>query len=104
MITINSDSLEITLDLLKSIDFKQHNVYFNDGTYSYQVNGLNIQYEDFEVNGMFQRLETRFQLLLNGADHLEFYFDRGQIKFSPRKATTPVTDIGMPPEVAPYHF
>lgn len=104
MIVITKDSLKTSLDLLKTVDFNSTVIFFNDGVYSYQIVSLSIQYDDFEANGMFQRLESRFTLHLSGSEDVVFYFDDVGVKFAPHKSKLPTQNVGVPTEVAQYNI
>ncbi|MHA2861447.1 hypothetical protein [Vibrio harveyi] len=104
MVIFTADSLALMLDLLKQVDFKTNHFYFNNGHQQDQVVGLDIQYEDFECNGSFQRLETRYRLKLTNGERVEFWFNRGQMKINTIKASQPMTDIGTPTQISQYNF
>lgn len=104
MIIITSDSLHIALNLLKEADFSRDQIFYNDGVYTHQVSAFNIKYEDFEVDGMFLRQETRYTLMLHASDCVEFWFDREQVRFESRKIVLPHSNVGLPSEIAQHNF
>ena len=104
MVVFTTDSLNLVLDLLKTVDCTQHNIYFNDGHHQHQLVEFQVQYEDFECNGMFQRLEVRYRMVLAGGETVEFCFHNGQLKIEAIKVITPKHDIGTPTTIAEFNF
>ena len=104
MLVFTADSLNVVLDLLKTADYTQHNIYFNDGHHQQQIAGFEVQYEDFECNGMFQRLEVRYRMKMIAGEVVEFCFHNGQLKMEPMKAAAQKQDIGTPVKIAEYNF
>ncbi|MDK9736845.1 hypothetical protein KI655_05980 [Vibrio sp. D404a] len=104
MLVFTTDSLKLVLDLLKTADYTQHNIYFNDGQHQHQLVDFEIQCEDFECNGMFQRIEVRYRMKMAGGEAVEFSFHNGQLRMEPMKATSPKHDIGTPSKIAEYNF
>ena len=104
MLVFTADSLNLVLDLLKTADYAQHNIYFNDGQHQHQLVGFEVKFEDFECNGMFQRLEVGYKMKMSSAELVEFCFHNGQLKMEPMKAFAPKHDIGTPSKIAEYNF
>ncbi|MCG9629537.1 hypothetical protein [Vibrio sp. Isolate30] len=104
MLVFTADSLNLVLDLLKTADYTQHNIYFNDGQHQQQLAGFEIQYEDFECNGMFQRLEVGYRMKMASGAVVGFCFNNGVLKMEPMKAVAPKQDIGTPSKIAEYNF
>ncbi len=104
MLIINHDSILITIGLLKTINLKDNIVFFNDGVRNHQIMDLIIEYKDFEVNGMYQCIESSYKLVFNNAQSIEFYEKNGEINFHSRSLPIPHEHTGIPLEVSKYNF
>ena len=99
MITITSNSILVTLDLLNRIDFNKNQVFYYDYDHAYQI--LNIVKEK---NGS----DDNYELILGGASNLKFKVCDDEIQFSPRKVhiSHEIANkiSGMPPDISMYSF
>ncbi|WP_339388758.1 hypothetical protein [Vibrio caribbeanicus] len=104
MIIINSDSLHIGLDLLKSTDFNTNIVFYNDGMHNHQIQSFKELKEDFEVNGVLKSSVTSYCLTFINSDKVEFYFESKIAKFCSHKLSLPKNDIGTPKSISKFTF
>jgi len=104
MITITIDSLAVSLDFLKSVDFKEHLIFINDGHKSVQILSLTVITEDFEVNGMSVNQEVGYELKLHGEKKISFSIDSKGLKISGLECKPDHVVKEMPSKISQYTF
>lgn len=90
MIILTADSLNVSMPLLKTVNFEQNHFYFNNGSRNYRIIKLQTCYNEFEVNGMYSACESRYKLSLEGENDLEFWLSNGKPLFAANSSSTVV--------------
>lgn len=90
MIILTADSLNVSMPLLKTVNFEQNHFYFNNGSRNYRIIKLQTCYDEFEVNGMYSACESRYKLSLEGENDLEFWLSNGKPLFAANSSSTVV--------------
>lgn len=92
------------VDFLKSVDFKEHLIFINDGHKSVQILSLTVITEDFEVNGMSVNQEVGYELKLHGEKTLSFSVDGNGVKVSGLECKPDLVVKEMPSKISQYTF
>lgn len=80
MITITPSSLISMINTLKLADFDTEEIYLSDETYHKRITHFHAHLDHFEVNGMYQSLETKYTLTFNDLERASFWNEGGELR------------------------
>ncbi len=103
MIIFSLESLHIATRVIKAEGVKGSNIFINDGNESRELLDFEVKYIDFEVNGMYQALESSYVLRFSDTT-ITYSLNGDKAKITPFKSSLPVRDTGMPSEVSAFQF
>ncbi|SON51653.1 hypothetical protein [Vibrio tapetis] len=103
MIVISLESLNIVTEFLKTLNIKNNTIFINDGTASRELVDFEVKSLDFEVNGMYQALESEYVLHFQDAS-ITYSLNGNKIQIQPFMSSLTPSDNGMPSEVSAFHF
>ncbi|MDN3682891.1 hypothetical protein QWZ04_21535 [Vibrio tapetis subsp. quintayensis] len=103
MIIISLESLNIVTGFLKTLNIKNSNIFINDGTASRELVDFEIKCIDFEINGMYQTLESEYVLHFKDTSiTYTLYGQKAEIQpFEP--FIKPLND-NMPSDISAFQF
>lgn len=103
MIVISLESLDIVTEFLKNLNIKSNSIFINDGVASRELVDFEVRCIDFEVNGMYQTLESEYVLHFKDTT-ITYSLNGNRIQIQPFTSPLRLSDNGMSSEVSSFHF
>ncbi|MEZ8121869.1 hypothetical protein ACED30_20405 [Vibrio splendidus] len=103
MIIISLESLNIVTEFLKTLNIKSDNIFINDGTASRELVDFEVKCIDFEINGMYQTLDSEYVLHFKDTS-ITYTLSGNKVEVQPFKPFIKPLSDNMPSEISKFQF